>query len=290
MDGKNYSILIRCLKSSNNDCRSVKILSKAIFKFICDTNTNYSIRYKVVLYCNRKHSFGRTNRWGATPLSNGFRKRGRRGSPTSRYFAFAVQLSKKVSNADTSRNPWRYVFTVLACSIATFNPWKQGKYLVWDVTCISTIARSHVTNAASQPGLPAITAERKKKEKYSCLDNDKTCPRPRCPRDIESQWARGQQIHLRDWPAPPLGDRWHQVSVFPVAENKQGNTTRQSHVCLGNLPRDGKISKISYIPLVYELNSYLPILSFNFSLSFLSSAFTPFIVFTIRFTYTRCER
>jgi hypothetical protein len=56
---------------------------------------------------------------------------------------------------------------------ATLTPWKQGKCLVWDVTCVNTIARSHTPNAASQAGLPGIAAEAKKKKKYSCLGNDK---------------------------------------------------------------------------------------------------------------------
>ena len=56
---------------------------------------------------------------------------------------------------------------------ATLIPWKQGKCLVWDVTCVNTIARSHVPSAASQAGLPATNAENKKKNKYSCLGSDR---------------------------------------------------------------------------------------------------------------------
>ena len=55
---------------------------------------------------------------------------------------------------------------------ATLIPWKQGKCLVWDATCVNTIARSHVSGAATKAGQPSIAAESKKQNKYSCLRND----------------------------------------------------------------------------------------------------------------------
>ena len=55
---------------------------------------------------------------------------------------------------------------------ATVIPWKQGKCLVWDFTCVNTIARSYITSAASQAGSPSTAAEIKKKTKYSSLGNN----------------------------------------------------------------------------------------------------------------------
>ena len=54
---------------------------------------------------------------------------------------------------------------------ATLIPWKQGKCLVWDFTCVNTIARSHLIKAVSKAGAPGLTAEEKKKAKYSCLSD-----------------------------------------------------------------------------------------------------------------------
>ena len=55
---------------------------------------------------------------------------------------------------------------------ATLIPWKQGKSLVWDFTCVNTIARSHLTKASSKAGSPSSAAEERKKNKYSCLSTN----------------------------------------------------------------------------------------------------------------------
>ena len=55
---------------------------------------------------------------------------------------------------------------------ATLIPWKQGKCLIWDFTCVNTIARSHISAAASRPGLPCSVAEEKKMKKYLCLGSE----------------------------------------------------------------------------------------------------------------------
>ena len=52
---------------------------------------------------------------------------------------------------------------------ATLIPWKQGRCLVWDFTCVNTIARSHLGQSASQAGSVSVVAEEKKKRKYSSL-------------------------------------------------------------------------------------------------------------------------
>ena len=52
---------------------------------------------------------------------------------------------------------------------ATIVPFNKGKCLVWDVTCVNTVATSHIKSAASQAGAPSEAAEIKKHKKYSCL-------------------------------------------------------------------------------------------------------------------------
>src|SRR5664279_2919022 len=41
----------------------------------------------------------------------------------------------------------------------TLMPWKQGRCLVWDVTCSDTLAPSHLNRAVTGPGVVATDAE-----------------------------------------------------------------------------------------------------------------------------------
>ena len=52
---------------------------------------------------------------------------------------------------------------------ATIIPFSKGKCLVWDVTCVNTLAASHINSAASQAGAPSEAAELKKHKKYASL-------------------------------------------------------------------------------------------------------------------------
>ena len=49
-------------------------------------------------------------------------------------------------------------------------PWKRGKILVWDATCVDTLAPSHRVLATSGSGAVADDAEHCKKTKYSHLE------------------------------------------------------------------------------------------------------------------------
>ena len=51
----------------------------------------------------------------------------------------------------------------------TLFPWKQGKPLVWDVTCVSTLAASHLQRSVVEAGAAASQAEENKVDKYSDL-------------------------------------------------------------------------------------------------------------------------
>ena len=54
---------------------------------------------------------------------------------------------------------------------ASVVPWKRGRILVWDVTCIDTLANSHRALALSEAGAVADDAEYRKKLKYNHLDS-----------------------------------------------------------------------------------------------------------------------
>jgi hypothetical protein len=48
-------------------------------------------------------------------------------------------------------------------------PWKEGRCLLWDVTCPDTLAASHVDHAVTGPGVVATIAENRKRSKYAAL-------------------------------------------------------------------------------------------------------------------------
>ena len=54
---------------------------------------------------------------------------------------------------------------------ATIIPWSQGQCLVWDFTCVNTVAASHLKSAVSRVGAPSELAEEKKRKKYHALGN-----------------------------------------------------------------------------------------------------------------------
>lgn len=55
---------------------------------------------------------------------------------------------------------------------ATLVPWKLGRALVWDVTCVDTFAQSHIQGTRSQAGAAADQAQVNKRRKYSSLLKD----------------------------------------------------------------------------------------------------------------------
>jgi len=48
-------------------------------------------------------------------------------------------------------------------------PWKGGKSLVWDATCVDTLAASHLSSTSVSAGSAATKAEKEKVDKYSSL-------------------------------------------------------------------------------------------------------------------------
>ena len=52
----------------------------------------------------------------------------------------------------------------------TLIPWSNGKFLVWDVTCVDTFCKSRVCASAKEAGGAASIAEKEKSRKYAHLD------------------------------------------------------------------------------------------------------------------------
>lgn len=51
----------------------------------------------------------------------------------------------------------------------TLVPWKMGRPLVWDATCVDTLAPSHLPGTSSDAGHAASAAEDLKRRKYAAL-------------------------------------------------------------------------------------------------------------------------
>ena len=51
----------------------------------------------------------------------------------------------------------------------TIVPYKNGKSLTWDCTCVDTFTKSHVYNTASMAGTAATDVEVLKRNKYAGL-------------------------------------------------------------------------------------------------------------------------
>lgn len=52
----------------------------------------------------------------------------------------------------------------------TLVPWQKGKSLLWDATCVSTFAASHLRRTIQTAGAAAELAAVRKREKYSTLE------------------------------------------------------------------------------------------------------------------------
>ncbi|CAH2239648.1 jg20584 [Pararge aegeria aegeria] len=53
----------------------------------------------------------------------------------------------------------------------TLIPWRLGKSLVWDTTCVDTLAALHIQATSSMVGAAATSAEQAKRRKYEKLDS-----------------------------------------------------------------------------------------------------------------------
>ena len=56
----------------------------------------------------------------------------------------------------------------------TMVPWERGKLLVWDATCVDTLAPSYASSSTSEAGAVAALAEERKINKYAAMDPSHT--------------------------------------------------------------------------------------------------------------------
>ena len=51
----------------------------------------------------------------------------------------------------------------------TIFPFRQGKMLMWDATCVNTFSTTNIINCATAVGAAAIAAEERKRRRYAAL-------------------------------------------------------------------------------------------------------------------------
>ena len=74
----------------------------------------------------------------------------------------------------------------------TLTPWSNGLPLVWDFTCVDTLAQSNLPFSRQEGGRLASFAEEKKRKKYSTLSRELTFT----PVAVETLGAWGHEAGL----------------------------------------------------------------------------------------------
>ena len=93
------------------------------------------------------------------------------------------------------------------CSIL---PWKTGKVMVWDATCLDTFVLSHVSAAAREAGAVAAQAEHLKITKFPHLEASHHF----IPFAVETSGMLGQAAHALDL-VNDIGRRLHRMTGEP---------------------------------------------------------------------------
>ena len=76
----------------------------------------------------------------------------------------------------------------------TLIPWKAGKCLVWDFTCVDTLAPSHIADSNIKSGVIAEKTEAKKLAKYSNLSDSNHVVVPICVETLGSWGKEGMRL------------------------------------------------------------------------------------------------
>ena len=105
----------------------------------------------------------------------------------------------------------------------TLFPYKEGKSLVWDFTCIDTLASTYLKETSVRPGAAAEKAEKTKLKKYEEIRNKYYM----IPIAVETFGAWGSRRGAFDkeyWPQNSKSDRGKALNFFPLSEHLNGST------------------------------------------------------------------
>lgn len=128
----------------------------------------------------------------------------------------------------------------------TLVPWGHGKSLVWDATCVDTLAPSHLQATSSCAGAAAATAERNKIIKY----NDLTGCYSFTPLGFETMgsWGPDTKTFIRDLSArlnEATGDK--RSGSFLRQRLSQAIQRGNAASLLGSMPRGDGLGDVLFI-------------------------------------------
>lgn len=128
----------------------------------------------------------------------------------------------------------------------TLIPWKQGRCLVWDATCVDTLAPTHLPTTNNRGGAAACTGEVTKRRKYEGLGDCYNF----LPFAVETMgpWGPEAKLFLKD-----ITTRLIEVT----GDNRAGSFFAQrislaiqrgnAASILGTLPRCGALEEVFYL-------------------------------------------
>lgn len=128
----------------------------------------------------------------------------------------------------------------------TLVPWKSGRPLVWDATCVDTLAASHLPSTSSKAGSAAASAECLKRRKYAGISDTYMFE----PFGVETLGPWGPSAHLlfRELTKRLLESSRDQKAGLYLGQRislaiQRGNVTS----ILGTFPMDSDLGQIFYL-------------------------------------------
>ena len=128
----------------------------------------------------------------------------------------------------------------------TLTPWSRGRPLVWDATCVDTLAPSHITNSARVAGAAAEAAENLKRRKYGSLGEGYIF----VPFGVETMGPWGPQARfLVTEVSKRLVELMHDQRAGAYLGQRISLAIQRGNVAsfLGTLPAGGDLNSVFYL-------------------------------------------
>ena len=105
----------------------------------------------------------------------------------------------------------------------TMTPWLEGRFLVWDVTCIDPIGGDMLRRLVQL--LPML----RKKRGEVCAPQPRLFFPTRCPGNIGLDWSRFHGLLKGHWPPCEDGHRRASVLCFPDTKTHSSHPSRECY-------------------------------------------------------------